>query len=179
MAKKDGSIISEWVECAKSEERPTQMRARYPKGPIREVAGLPYVRGNVSRARSQKSTRDERASIERRWCSFDVGERDTDDAKILQDIMRRNAPPRGGMGIRAALTRGDGKRKAYPRTSWLIALNGEIARRGNVHRTCALESPGAVWGARRITSAVYSNVGSQKDGTLVAQYYTPVTNEVP
>ncbi|KAF8192360.1 hypothetical protein K438DRAFT_1762358 [Mycena galopus ATCC 62051] len=61
----------------------------------------------VSRARSQKSTRDERASIERRWCSFDVGERDTDDAKILHDIMRRNAPPRGGMGIRAAFTRGE------------------------------------------------------------------------
>jgi hypothetical protein len=36
-----------------------------------------------------------------------------------------------------------------------------------------------VWGARGITSAFCSNVASQKDGNLGAQYVAPVTSEVP
>ncbi|KAF8149686.1 hypothetical protein K438DRAFT_2085956 [Mycena galopus ATCC 62051] len=94
----------------------------------------------------------------------------------LRDIMQKNAPASGGIGaanenarlrggpanaraacgwrMRGQAFCGRGTRlsktyemQGYPRTSWLTALNGEIAHCGDVRRTCALESTGAVWGA--------------------------------
>jgi hypothetical protein len=72
MAQKNGLIRSEWVECAKNERwieqethrvpenkykirhSPVPMRARYPKHPIRDLAGFPCVRRVKSPAENMK-----------------------------------------------------------------------------------------------------------------------------
>ncbi|KAF8180785.1 hypothetical protein K438DRAFT_1768323 [Mycena galopus ATCC 62051] len=129
---------------------------------------------------------------------------ETDDAKNLRDIMQKNAPASSGIGaanenvrLRGGPTKDRGVLRQH--TSRIIVMRAACGWRmqgipkdvvvdctewrDRSSRRCAQdmrvgEHRRSV-GSKGITSAVHSNVGSQKDGALVAQHDAPVTNEVP